>query len=235
MPGTLIAVIVGVVAVWGFISFAVYKSITEMSLFDHLPTVENEKIKDSQLYQWTDSRGYNYLDTYLMEISGVRTFLAVWQHPHDPTFFAAYITQAVNSKSQPSKNVKQEMAFDFVTYFTGSFSLTTGSTSSGNLMPLKEGLYRQTLNYGNLDELQEKHNEAVTYLKSFGGVQPGTLSLPAIDYIVDALRNSTEYIRSLSLWPLRGPYWYFIRKHLWHNLTIQQQHEKRKIKLPNEL
>lgn len=232
--GTWIGLFVGAAVFCGFISYAVYKSILEMSRIDHLPTVENEKIKTTELYRWAESQGYLYLDTFLLQISGVRTFLAVWQHPHDPTYFAAYITQALNKNAQPSKSVKQQMTFDFVTYFTGDSSLTTGSSAAGNLIPLRPGLYRQTLDYSSLTELQQKHTDAVTYLQRLGGMQLGTLSQPAVDYITDALRSCTDYVRSLPLWPLQGVYWYFIRKHLWHNRTIQQQHEKRKISLPNE-
>jgi len=44
-----------------------------------------------------------------------------------------------------------------------------------------------------------------------------------------------DYIRGISLWPFRGAYWYFIRKQLWHNKSIKNQHEKGMIKLPNQL
>jgi hypothetical protein len=50
-----------------------------------------------------------------------------------------------------------------------------------------------------------------------------------------AIREQVKYIKMLPLWPLRGPCWYFIRRYLWHNKSIEEQHRKGMIKLPNEL
>ncbi|MHC4524604.1 MAG: hypothetical protein ACYSU8_03580 [Planctomycetota bacterium] len=232
----LIAILGGAVGLSLLIATVVYKNIIEMSKIDHLPEIENDNILESEINQWAASHGFHYMNTFLMQITNTRTFVAVWQHPHDPTFFAAYICQGTGGNSSDQSNVvTQKTVFDFITYFDKGYSLTTGSTSDGNLFPLQQNIYHQTLDFADWDDHYQKHTQAVTYLKNIGGIRLDVLTKPVDQYILEAVHSCTKHVRSLFLWPLRGAYWYFIRRRLWHNLTIQQQHEKGKIKLPNEI
>jgi len=104
-----------------------------------------------------------------------------------------------------------------------------------NLFPKPPGSYVQTFSNLSLDDRWYKHIEMENYLLDEGQAQLVEVDKPFEKCIVDATRRQMKFIRSLPLWPLRGTYWYFVRRRFWHNKLIKEQHEKGMIKLPNEL
>jgi len=52
---------------------------------------------------------------------------------------------------------------------------------------------------------------------------------------VAAINKESNYLRTLPFWPMRWPYWFFIRRGKWHNKSIKEQYEKGLIKLPLQL
>lgn len=230
------AILVGVSVFVGLISKALYDNVMEMRRINHLQPIENKTVTESKLNQWAIAHDFVHIGDFFMHLTNVQSHITVWRHCYEPTFMAAYLTQAIKPKSTgQSKPITQKTAFDFVTYFEMGHTLTTGSTLDASLFPLKEGRYQQTFNFIDMDDLLQKHAQAVVYLKNYGQARLGVIDKPVEDYILEALHSSMEYVWSLPLWPVRGVYWYFIRRHLWHNLTIQRQHEKGKIRLPNEI
>lgn len=51
---------------------------------------------------------------------------------------------------------------------------------------------------------------------------------------LNALIKNSRYIQSIPFWLIRYVIWHFFQKHRGQNLSIQEQHEKGMIKLPNE-
>lgn len=235
MVSLIILILIGIVFFWSLIAKSVYDSVTQMNRIERLTLTKDEPPEDDT-NRWAVENKFYYLGEFLLQAGNARTLVAVWRHYHDPTFFSACFAQGLQPHaSNESKVLTQELAFDFTTCLENDYSLTTGSTASANLFPSKQGSYKQTFTISDLEELFRRHQEGVGYLKTVGGARFCTLNKPVEQYILDALHSSTDYVRSLFLWPLRGAYWYFIRRKLWHGLSIQQQHEKRMIKLPNEI
>jgi hypothetical protein len=73
------------------------------------------------------------------------------------------------------------------------------------------------------------------YLIEEGGAGLARMDVSLMDALSDAMRKQTAYVRSLWFWPLRGLYWFLIRRHLWHNRSIKTLREMGRIRLPNEL
>ena len=86
-----------------------------------------------------------------------------------------------------------------------------------------------------LDEQLARHIEMQEYLSSAGGARLSQLVKPFEEIFIESIDKQVEFVRSIPLWPLRGAYWFFIRRRLWHNKSVLQQHQRGMIKLPNEL
>ena len=87
----------------------------------------------------------------------------------------------------------------------------------------------------NFDERWHKHVEMENYLMDEGQAQLVEMDKPFEEFFIDEIHKHVKHIRSIPLWPLHGTYWFVIRRVLWHDKSIKQQHEKGMIKLPNEI
>ena len=72
------------------------------------------------------------------------------------------------------------------------------------------------------------------FLINKGGVQVQASDLSFEQAISMSCINQSAYIRSLPLWPLRAPYWFFIRRRTYHGKTVEQLQREGKIILPND-
>jgi hypothetical protein len=101
-------------------------------------------------------------------------------------------------------------------------SLTSGTSKDGQLFPARAGGWKQSFPVSSASELWSRHKDALEYLSEVAGFQPakGTRDLP--DEFVRAMRSESEHVRSIPLWPLRIPYWYFVRRNVRHGKSIRQ-------------
>ena len=175
--------------------------------------------------EWAQANDFEYLGSYMMKVAGTQTEIWAWRRADRPTFFCRYLVRA---------GTMSKIAYDLVTEFSDEISITTASTKDGNSLPHSPGAYSQSFSRMSFDERWQKHIEAENYLMDYGGARLEANDTPFEQAITTAIRKQSNYIRTLPLWPLRGTYWHFVRRHLLHNKSIQTQHEKGIIKLTNE-
>jgi hypothetical protein len=63
------------------------------------------------------------------------------------------------------------------------------------------------------------------------GVAKAVVVTAIEEAIVESTQQQMEYVRSLPLWPLRGTYWFFVRRNILANKSIEDQHQAGKIAL----
>jgi hypothetical protein len=175
--------------------------------------------------QWAGENDFRFIGNYAMKIGSTAARISTWQRTDRPTFLCQYVISAKNAANT---------ACDLVTLFASDVGLTTCSSGNGQLYPRPAGSYSQSFSNIPLDEQWFRHVEMENFLMDAGGAQLVQLDGSFEDEFVSAIKKQVGYVRSLCLWPLRGPYWFFVRRRLWHNITIKEQHEKGMIKLPNE-
>lgn len=180
----------------------------------------------SPLHEWAEHNDFTFVGCYLVKVGILKNFMAVWQRTDRPTFFCHYLMQGQNRVKGVS---------DLVTVFANDISLTTANSRDAQLSPKPPGSYHQTFSNTNLDKQWYRHIEMENYLMDVGQAQLVQQDKPFENIFLDAIRKEVKFIRSLWLWPFRGAYWFFIRKHLWHNRSIKELRQKDMIKLPNEL
>ncbi|MGD9109327.1 MAG: hypothetical protein PVG93_00170 [Phycisphaerales bacterium] len=218
-----IFVIVGIAS----LVFIVVSAITYINLVA-LSKAELQRLESAvpgQENEWAQANEFEYVGSYRMLAGGTNAEIWVWRRMDRPTFFCRYLVRA---------GTMSQIAHDLVTEFADGISITTASTKDGNSIPHSPGAYSQSFSGTDFDERWQKHIEAENYLMDNGGARLEANDTPFEQAFVEAIRRQANYVRTLPLWPLRGTYWHFVRRYLLHNKSIQTQHEKGMIKLPNE-
>jgi hypothetical protein len=159
---------------------------------------------------WLSEHGFEWDGGY----SFMGILIAAWTHESEPTYFCLYLKGGSQSFT------------DFVTVLNGGRgALTTGSTRDGLLMPKGPGDYHQAFPGKTLDESWQLHRQALDYLCGRPGTSiaggPGGFS----EALIEGVAGQARFVRSLPLWPLRWPYWFFIRRFRMNNKTVREQIE----------
>ena len=193
------------------------------------PLTEEEAASDRRVAKisaarnWASAHEFRFLGYYAASVGNL--MLAAWRAADRPTFFCQYVTpEADGAKS----------SFDFVTLFTDDVGLTTGSNADGHLLPPPAVSYMQSFSDLTLDDRWARHLLMEGHLIERGGAQ---LSQTNDSFEVALIRHTerlVEHVRSLWFWPLRGAWWYFVRRRQWHDVSISTQRERGWIRFPNE-
>jgi hypothetical protein len=77
--------------------------------------------------------------------------------------------------------------------------------------------------------------EGEEYLKDAGRVALVPSEAPFEDCFLSAMDRQVRHVRSLSLWPLRGAGWFYLRKRARHNIPLARMHEKGMVRMPHEI
>ena len=113
--------------------------------------------------------------------------------------------------------------YEFSTDFSDDASLTTTRTRSAFVFPRTAGGFMQSFPKMTIEQLWEAHVRGEQFLISQTSipVRECRLSFPERERM--AMSQQLASIRSKSLWPLRGAYWYLVKRFLMHNRPIWEQ------------
>lgn len=160
---------------------------------------------------WADQRGFRWEGAYYLNLMG-GTFVAAWAHESEPTYFCIYVTA--------SRRVT-----DLVTVLNEGAGLTTCDTRDAILWPLPPGNYKQAFSGKTADERWQLHREALDCLRDRLGLAVKSNSGSFQDAFAHGVTEGVRHVRSLPLWPLRWPWWYFVRRCRLCNKTVREQIE----------
>jgi hypothetical protein len=152
---------------------------------------------------WAAANGFELLGTY--RALGVPT--AVWLSKAECTYLCIYSIGAV----------------DIATDLTGQNDVTTCTNRGALLFPSRPGVWKQVITNRNLDDVLRLHREAVSYLRGRLRIDYAKEMREFPNAMAESMRLQMAHVRSLPLWPLRWPYWYFVRPWKLVNKTIREQ------------
>lgn len=170
---------------------------------------------------WALAKGFEQFEGMYTFTVGASAFLAVWRHMRHPTYFVLFLTGG-------------KKVFTFITEFSKDCDLTTANTRDLQLCPRAPGHYLQTFRKLAPDELLDRHLAAARYISTIGGVRVEAVPWGFEEAFTKGEMVQGAYIQSLSAWPLRAPYWFYIRKRLCHNKGVEQLHKSGRLLLPND-
>lgn len=110
--------------------------------------------------------------------------------------------------------------------------LSTSNSPDNFLMPAPDGMFRQVFAGAYIEDLWDQHGQAEAFLLPRLNLDTVPAPRNAYEFMCDSTRGRISYVRSLPLWPLRWPYWFFLRRRLWRNRTIEQQLARGMIRIP---
>jgi hypothetical protein len=157
---------------------------------------------------WAKEHGFTPGGTWVVT-GKLPTFLAVWNHESDPTYFVFYVAGA-------------HSYIDFVTRLSDDEVVTTSSSTDGLFFPMPPGFYMEAFTGTDKDTLLLKHRRSVDFLKA--ALTPKAPLTPVVlkDLVIEAISSQVAYIRSLPLWPFRGIYWFLFRRQSLANKSIEE-------------
>lgn len=192
-----------------------------------LPMDSSHHVSDTETrnaISWAEAANFEYLGVF--EHRPDKNLIYAWKSNIHRCFLASYVLLQGDTRIA---------ATDFVTGFQDEFSLTTNNHGDGRAFPKHPATYAQCFANASIDEIWRRHKEAEQYLVGFGGVR-AIQQLPDFQPAFQrAIRDQMNYLQSFLLWKLRIPYWYFVYRKRWRNISIEEQHTRGWIKLPNEL
>lgn len=169
---------------------------------------------------WAQAQGFVVFEgVYTFEL-GVAAILAVWRHAEHPSYLVLFLA-----------GKKRQLIL--VTEFSQHLDLTTGATTDLQLCPQPPGHYVQTFRGLSPTGLLDRHLAAARYITGTGGVRIEPVRGGFEDAFTRGERAQAAYVQTLPAWPLRAPYWFYVRKRLRHNKSIERLHKAGKLLLPN--
>ena len=221
---TILAVLLGVPGMISLMLYLQIRALTRPSL--RLEPADPERdgpaiAAAQKLDAWMQAEGFELADCCVLNAMQ-RAFIAAWQHTDRMRYACIY-------------QIGPQQAYDIVTLFASDMALTTGSAVDGLLLPMPPGEYGQAFPKTSLEELWSRHTQSEAYLVQNGAVVLPAGDRPFADVFLPALRRHAAYVRSLPLWPLRGTYWFFVRRNRLKNLSVEQQVERGLVPLPRDV
>ena len=111
--------------------------------------------------------------------------------------------------------------YEFVSGFPPDHSLVTSAIRDSLTLPLPPGQLLQVFPGLSIDELHEKHAEALELLEEKLGVKATAPGKPAKELLIETIEKQIEHVRSLPFWYLRGPWWYLVRRSRLANRSLK--------------
>lgn len=161
--------------------------------------------------EWLDAEGFSPAGAYRVSNPMMSVELAAWQHPVEPIYICVYLLP------------NGQKSMDIVTLYSDDMALTTGTNRDGHTLPTSPGTFMQTFSNDSIESLWRKHLEAEQALIRYLRSKPSPTSMSFAEAIQDGMASQAGYVRSLPAWPLRMPYWFFVRRFRLHNKTVEEQ------------
>jgi hypothetical protein len=112
---------------------------------------------------------------------------------------------------------------EFMTEFSDNASLTTSTSRSAFMFPRGFGGFMQSFPKASISELWDAHQKGEEHLRSLLKLPISECRLTFEERVSRALVRQLTHVRSLPLWPIRGIYWFSLKRFLMHNRPIWTQ------------
>ncbi len=209
-----------------------FESIDDMLSIQSLERIDNFSLNE-EVNQWALEHNFSPSGTFYYKTRSVQMFVSTWIGNQKHTILSFLFCRNILKENE--YEIVQQTGIDFSTLFEPDISLCTSNNVSGHTLPAIPTGYLETFSRSPIEILYRMHLKSVHYLQQKNALEFGTMSKSMDQFLLQSMHETCKYTKSLSFRSIKCIYWHFFRKYLWDNLTIQQQHEKGKIKLLNEL
>jgi len=117
----------------------------------------------------------------------------------------------------------QKVSYDMESRFDETTFLETSTGGSAGMFPARPKAYKQSFPGMSPEQAWQRHLEAEAYLMRKFGIVWRPLNQPYEQVLINSLRMSMNYVRSIPFYPFRALYWYLVTRQRFSNRSIQQQ------------
>ncbi len=206
------------------VGHALVASVNEMSnpetMFGPFTDVEDDKLLDdakNKTHSWATYHGFDedIAADFTSQLSKKTIKVSTWRNSEKCLIVCLYVSE-------------KGVHYDLVSEFTGKRGLTTSSSAYGAVLPSVPKNFLQYFPGMTLNELWQRHTEAEEYIKNKYSIVLERFGDDTLSEFKDAIVEQMKYIKSLFLWQLRGPYWYFfwyfLRKKFMLNRKVSERY-----------
>jgi hypothetical protein len=113
--------------------------------------------------------------------------------------------------------------YEFITKFSDDDSLTTTKTTAAFMLPRPFGSFLQSFPRASIEKLWDLHLRGEQYLITDLSIPVRESRVPYLEAFGPGMLQQMRYIKSFPLWPVRGVYWFFVKRFLMLNRPIWTQ------------
>lgn len=161
---------------------------------------------------WLEEHGFKWYGVLHMQSQLTTTYAASWVNDNINTFVCAYFGSVLGETIRST---------DIATVFEPQIGLTTADAKQSSLFPSEPGTFKQYLPERSLEERWHAHMVAFDLICQIQ--RPESYRLRSLEReMSEAVESELQAVRRRFLWPLRIPWWYFIRRKLHDSKTVEQ-------------
>jgi len=209
----LIAISIFAALFIGGIIYGIYSSVRRMAASPQLELApellgEINRSIPADLSSFLLTRGFRPVEAYRFH----RIRLAIWMQPDGPPsqYFSFYRTPTQSN-------------FEFVAGFSDDGSLTTTRGRAAFIFPRPFGAFIQSFPNSSIEQLWDLHVKGTQHLISDVSIPTRECSHSFPKGFRRSIVRQLSLIRSLPLWPVRGVYWFLVKRFLLHNRPVWKQ------------
>ncbi len=206
------------------IASSVYEMVGKMSV---LPEVQRRDDLPSEIIAalprdvaaFLESKGFRFAGGY-----GFHTLrIGIWEQP---------------SQSAPRRLFSFSLSglgwtSEFITKFSDNDSLTTTRTRAAFMFPRPFGSFLQSFPKASIEQLWDHHERGEQHLISALSIPLKECRLSFVEGFPIGIQRQMSCIKSYPLWPIRGIYWFLLKRFLMLNRPIWTQNVRRLYKKVN--
>ena len=116
---------------------------------------------------------------------------------------------------------------EFITKFSDDASLTTSKTKAAFMFPRRYGSFLQSFPKASIAQLWDLHIRGEEHLLSVASIRVEECRLSWLASFPRSILRQMDCVKSIRLWPVRGIYWFFVKRFLMLNRPVWDQNLQR--------
>ena len=155
---------------------------------------------------WLDSQQLEWLTCFQFSI--IQS--AVFQQRGTQRFFIFHFHQ-------------QKITYEVESRFEEDSHLETSTSGNSGMFPARPKVFKQSFPGLTPEQAWARHLEGEAYLMQKFGLTWRPLNQPYEQVLLNSLRMTMMYVRSIPFYPFRALYWFFVTRFAVRNKSVQQQ------------
>jgi len=205
----------GAVGFWIIIAIAGSLPLLTLSKVYLEPTSDEESQKYLQKVlsgsfldsAWASENNFEPVGVYRVKNLMGSPILVGWKYAHERTYLCMFVV------------FEAQTFCDCVSVFKDSV-LTTSTIKDGQTIPPGREDWIQSFDVSDMGELWNHHRLALDHIAQNSSQVPLKDGSSLAEDFEASIHRQADFLSSITLWPLRVPYWYFVRRAQRHNKAL---------------